>query len=71
MRRTAIYASLKPASEMSQVLLPEQVADLLQITVEAVHDLRLKGLLKCIRIGHRTIRFTEKQVADYLAKISQ
>jgi predicted site-specific integrase-resolvase len=56
---------------MSQVLLPEQVADLLQITVEAVHDLRLKGLLKCIRIGHRTIRFTEKQVADYLAKISQ
>jgi len=45
----------------------EEVAQRLGIDISTLWRFQRSGLIRCYRLGHRTIRFDEEQVQEYLA----
>jgi len=50
----------------TKLLIPEEVADYLRISIHQVNRLCRSGKLKHIKVGQRTFRFTEKHIIDFL-----
>ena len=46
----------------------QATADLLGVSHNTVRRMIADGRLPCVRIGHRTVRITDKALADYAAK---
>ena len=49
-----------------RVLTPDEAAALLKISRRQLMDLARDRRLKCLRMGHRTVRFTERDVLKFL-----
>lgn len=54
--------------EIEELLTPQEVADRLKVTLRTVNDMRLRpGGPPFVRVGHKTIRYRESDVARWLA----
>jgi excisionase family DNA binding protein len=51
---------------IQRLLSPEDVAEILGISVKTVNKLAREGKLGCVQVTHRERRFTEEQVRAYI-----
>ena len=52
-----------------RLLIADEVADIFRVSTESVYRLVREGLLPCVRVGHRSVRFTQEQVDDFVEKL--
>jgi excisionase family DNA binding protein len=62
-----------PRTEIERLLTAEEVAELLQVKVETIHQWRWKGKgPKAVKAGAKFVRFRPSDVSDWLdAKLEQ
>lgn len=57
----------EPPTAQAQLLTPEDVASILQISPRAVRRLHQAGQLRATRLGYRTVRYTTAEVDRFIA----
>jgi len=55
---------------LEKLMTTNEVAERLQITRQTVQRMVRRGELNCYKVN-RALRFDEKQIADYLAKVQR
>lgn len=53
---------------MRQLLTAEQAGERLQLSKWRMYELAREGLVPCVRIGERQIRFTEQALDEWIAR---
>ena len=59
---------MRGREEIDELLTPQEVADILKVTVQAVYQMKHRGILPAVDFGLRSVRFRRNDVAKLLKK---